>query len=365
MKLTCAAAAALMLCLGVAPAFAQQTPAQRAEQLNNEGKDFFRDKNYPAAADKFRQAAVLSPEGRFYFNLCYTLDKMGQLRDALMACQAVEPNGASIPLQEKTDELMDAIRGKLGDQGGEPPPGGGDGGGGDPDQPPPGGGDVGDPDGPPPGGGGFQGGGGPPPPGGGGPVIEEPASAPDNYAWSIGGELGGLTSSSYGRGDNYEKSGLHLKLFLNLLVAPSQRIGLQGYLNITQIGDGSLGDSLEIIDLGGALFKHFPLGSGDFVFTPYGGVHLGLIRPAGYVGEETAVALGIRVDAQLAWLLGRYKEHQLSASFGINGYSAAGSGNINTMDWGLDKASVTTTLTLGYTYRFSTPFGQSPVFTLE
>lgn len=363
MKLTCAAAAALVLCLGVPPALAQQTPAQRAEQLNNEGKNFFRDKDYPAAADKFRQAAVLSPEGRFYFNLCYTLDKMGQLRDALMACQAVEPNGASIPLQEKTNELIEAIRGKLGAQGegpDQPPPGGGDG---DPDQPPPGGGDVGDPDGPPPGGGGYQGD--PPPPGGGGPAIEEPAPAPDDYAWAIGAELGGLTSSSLGRGDNYESSGFHLKMFLNFLIAKQQRIGLQGYLNITHIGDGSLGDPLEVIDLGGALFKHFPLGGDNFVFTPYGGIHLGLMRPADYVGEETAVALGLRADAQLAWLLGSYKEHQISASFGINLYSAAGSGNIDTMDWGLDKASATTTLTLGYTYRFSTPFGQSPVFTLE
>jgi hypothetical protein len=360
MKLTCAATAALLLCLGAAPALAQQTPAQRAEQLNNEGKEFFRTENYAAAADKFRQAAVLSPEGRFYFNLCYTLDKTGQLRDALMACQAVEPNGASIPLQEKADELMEAIRGKLSAQGqdpDQPPPGGGD-----PDQPPPGGGGTGDPDQPPPGGGGFQGGGGPPPPGG--PVIEQPAPAPDEYVWSVGGEFGGL-SNNLGYDGAFADSGVQLKLFLNFLLSQSQRVGLQGYMNFTQINKDFEGTGLEVFDLGGALFKHFPLGGGNFAFTPYGGVHLALMRPAAFTEEATAVAIGLRADLQLAWLLGRYREHQISASLGLNAYSGASSGNFNPGQYGIDEAGSTLALTFGYTYRFSTPFGQSPVFTLE
>ena len=101
--------AATLLALSLAlsgAAQAQTDPAKRADQLNEEGKQLFGKNDFAGAAQKFRQAILFSPEGRFYFNLCFVLDKMGKYREALTACEAVAPNGASNPLKEKTDKVI-------------------------------------------------------------------------------------------------------------------------------------------------------------------------------------------------------------------------------------------------------------------
>src|SRR5687768_211791 len=93
MKALPTTAAALFLCLVTAVASAQ--PQKQADALNEEGKALLRQKKYAEATDKFRQAIVLLPDGRYYYNLCMALYHEGKLGEALTACRAVGPNGGN------------------------------------------------------------------------------------------------------------------------------------------------------------------------------------------------------------------------------------------------------------------------------
>ena len=75
-------------------------PADRANKLNEDGKALLRAKRYTEASDLFRQAIVLQPEGRFYYNLCMSLYHEGKLGEALTACRAVGPNGGNETVAE-------------------------------------------------------------------------------------------------------------------------------------------------------------------------------------------------------------------------------------------------------------------------
>ena len=66
----------------------------------------------PGVMWQFREAIRLSPEARFYFNLCAALDRMNHDNEALQACGAVYTNGASEDLRQRTDERVKAIRAK-------------------------------------------------------------------------------------------------------------------------------------------------------------------------------------------------------------------------------------------------------------
>src|SRR5262245_38908358 len=83
---------------------AQPTNAQRANALNDEGKKLMEQGNFPAASERFEQAATLSQEGRFHFNLCVSRYQEGKFGLALTACQAVEKAGADQKLKDKTDK---------------------------------------------------------------------------------------------------------------------------------------------------------------------------------------------------------------------------------------------------------------------
>ncbi|HVK76766.1 MAG TPA: hypothetical protein VM734_25750, partial [Kofleriaceae bacterium] len=88
---------------------AAQTPKQRADALNAEGKAMLQAKPMRAAeaAEKFRQAIVLVPEGDYYWNLCMALYHKGELSDALTACRAVEPNGGSAASVKQANVAME------------------------------------------------------------------------------------------------------------------------------------------------------------------------------------------------------------------------------------------------------------------
>src|SRR5262245_21361899 len=199
---------AVVLGFPLAGPAAAQSPADKADELNEQGKELYRKGDKAGAADKFRQAIVLSPEARFYYNLCAMLDEMGRLNEALTACEAVAANGASQALIDKTQTRIEGIKQRLGargDDGGGTPPDG-DGGGG---TPPDGGGGT-----PPDRGGGtpLDGGGVGPVGGGGGahPPIYPPPNPnadlsaqadPHAYKWSLGGEIGVLSNVSIGDKD--------------------------------------------------------------------------------------------------------------------------------------------------------------------
>jgi len=87
-----------------------QGNAARADQLNEEGKTLYKNHDYPNAATKFRQAIQISPEARFYYNLCAALDLGGDGAGALAACNDVYAHGPSAELKSKTDDRVKQIR---------------------------------------------------------------------------------------------------------------------------------------------------------------------------------------------------------------------------------------------------------------
>jgi hypothetical protein len=330
--------------------------------LNEDGKRLFGEQKYLEASRKFRDAIVLSPEGRFYFNLCFTLNFLERYREALDQCQAVHAAGGDARLIEKTDQLIVELEKRV------PPPepdpiGGGEpgfdpGGGVDP-EPGPG------PGGPPPPAGG------PPPPGPANPFLHR--SAIENpYRWSLGGEIGGLANLGVGRvtaGENYSDGGFHLRLFANFIVNEPQQLGLQAYVGFSNLEESRLnflGERLSIFDIGGAVFIHRRLAPAVYL-TPLVGAHISAQQPAQSFGEEAFVSAGFRGELSLAYVFGEQGQHAVSLSPALNLYLPASGANsgFDPSDFGLDKGSATVTVAVGYTARFSTPFGSSPLISLE
>lgn len=107
------ALAALLLLLLCPSAGADDDDASRAEALNGQGKERIRQLDLEGAAEFFRQAIELSPDPRFYFNLCYTLEKSGKLVEAREACDAVAGTGDA-RLESKAAQLSSKIDERLG-----------------------------------------------------------------------------------------------------------------------------------------------------------------------------------------------------------------------------------------------------------
>jgi hypothetical protein len=367
--------------LAAAPASAQP-PAEQAERLNDEGKKLFADKNYEGAYGKFREAATLSPEGRFFFNVCYALNFLERYEEAIQACGEVEAAGADAELIDKTRKALTSLREKAAAQGGqgarlEPTSGEGAG-----DQP-----TAGE-------GGGREGGGaeagadvggggqdrppGPPPDAGGpDPFVSGRVSAPiGSYKWSIGGTVGMLGNVDVGREvDNsagtdqevYGPGGADFRLFANFIVSEAARFGLQASLGFGALPPGEdnlTDDNLLLADIGGAIFFHLPLARHVFV-TPLVGPFLSVQQPQEL--SQGFIAGGARAELGLAYVFGRTGEHALSLTPAINVYLPA-SGEVEGVapeEFGLDLAHSTFGISAGYTYRFSTPFGSVPLITLE
>ena len=105
----------ILLCGLAAPALAQN---KKAETLNDEGKDLYSEKkDFEGAAAKFRQAIQLSPDPRYYFNLCSALDRLELYDQALEACDGVFAHKPRADLAQKTGAKAAEIRQRM--KGGE------------------------------------------------------------------------------------------------------------------------------------------------------------------------------------------------------------------------------------------------------
>lgn len=361
-RLLAAALAAALL--APAPA-AAETPAQQADKLNDEGKSLFAEKRYEDAHAKFREAATLSPEGRFYFNMCYALNFLERYDEAIQACEQVEAAGADAALLEKTDKALASLRDKAAarapargvtaSQTTEP--------GDDPAGPAPSAGDRVTP-------------GEPPEPGVPGPdpfVTGQAAPPSGSYKWSVGGSIGGLGNVNAGRagnevagGDVYAENGGEVRFFANFILSERTRIGLQAFLGFGAIApaDSDLGDNLVVGDIGGGLFIHLPV-SEHLVVTPMVGPLLSIQQPQEL--SQGFFAGGARAEVALSYVFGRQGEHALSLIPALNLYGPASGeeDNLEPADFGLDQAHSTVGVALAYAYRFSSPFGSVPLITLE
>jgi tetratricopeptide (TPR) repeat protein len=83
-----------------------------AERLNDEGQRYFKGEDFEAAYRKFREAAALSPDGRFFFNMCHSLNFLGRHDEAIRACERVEPAGADAELVAKARQALRSLRDK-------------------------------------------------------------------------------------------------------------------------------------------------------------------------------------------------------------------------------------------------------------
>jgi hypothetical protein len=377
--------------------------AEIAAQLNEEGKNLMFGQKYAEASEKFAQAVARVPEPKYFFNLCMSRYQEGKFGDAITACESAQTNGADDTLKGKIGKLEDKIRDTAKQQGVTLTPTGGGASPGDtpPVDPNAGGGTTtttGDGTTTTTGGGTTT--------TGGGAVGTAPAPAfavgrppsqglfmsgpPEHsYTWTLGidlfvggGKIGGTDMTT--NTDYYGNAAGGFRIKSDYLLNAASKIGAQGYLQVThlnanqvQMASTSAVDTLDVIDLGVAAYKHFCQGSGRLCFTPLAGIQLALFSPAGSTDSEGSQAfnysaLGARVEAGLSYALGPRYEHVLSVQVGANLYtkpfaspSDCASTNSCADQIGLDAGGRFGYFGVGYTYRFNTPLGQAPFVTLE
>jgi hypothetical protein len=370
--------------------------AEIAAQLNEEGKNLMFEKKFPEASAKFADAVARVPEAKYFFNLCMSRYQEGKFGEALTACNSVEKNGADDALKGKAAKLTDKIKEEAQKQGIALQPTGG--GGGETNvatDPNSGGGGETAPD--PNGGGGNTTTVATPPPGTGAPpaqpvyAVGRPpeqglyvSTGPQHgYTWALGFDFfGGF--GQVGQPDHYGNAALGFRFKTDIMLMPRPKIGVEGYVQVTQLNQttmqmvtGSTADSLGIVDLGLAAYKHVCPGRGRFCVTPLAGIQLALMSPASqsqstYGQVFSYAAAGVRLEGTASVALGRHYEHVLSAQIGANVYSpvfaspSADSGPpASDPTIGLDRGGVAAYLGFGYTYRFNTPLGMMPFVTLE
>lgn len=356
-----------------------ESQAEIAARLNEEGKQLMFAEKYPEASAKFQDAHSRVPEPKYFFNHCTSLYQEGKFGEALTACNAADKN-ADDKLKGKIAKLVDKIREEAQKQGLDLQPVGGGGG---PGETPPV--DPNNPSGIGPSGTNPTNAAGTPPPTqpyavGRPPSVGLYASAPpeNKYTWSLGVDLYG-GGGRMGRSGYYGKATGGIRFKGDYLLNPRQRIGAQGYFQLTHFGDGqdmtSRGAySLDVFDLGIAGYKHLCGARSRLCLTPLVGAQLALMSPADQMDTSTGeqvfnyASLGARLEMGLHFMLGSRYEHVLGVVAGFNAYTQAFSeptDGDSKQSWGLDKGGAAAYVGLGYTYRFNTPFGSSPFVTLE
>jgi hypothetical protein len=184
-----------------------------------------------------------------------------------------------------------------------------------------------------------------------------------------------------GQPNVYGTGAAGIRFKADYMLVPQYKAGVEGYLQIQHFGQGSMDGgmglaTLDIFDIGVAVYKHFCVAASRLCLTPLAGVQLALMSPANETdGEGSQVfnyaAAGGRLEVALQYAIGRRLENVISLGVGADLYSpvlsspADGTGLGPAADVGLDAGGVAAYLSLGYTYRFDTPLGQAPFITLE
>lgn len=328
-----------------------------AEQLNEEGKALMLNRKPDEASKRFADAAARSPNPRYFYNLCKAYHFQGLFYEAMDACASARKNGPDAALTGKIDELEKLIREAADEQHidlskppvkPDPGPTNPDPNPDDPNATP---GPTNDPTQP-------------------GPVtvrgvppknLYEAVKPRHEYVWTLGGEFTG-GSSNLGI-DAHDNQFAGLRLHLDYMLLPALQIGAQGYLDFLEISpkDNEFDDAkTSVANFGGALYKHFCFDR--FCVTPLAGLQLGALDNAGLGENEFEVfALGGRAEIDLSVALGSRFEHVIGLHFGVLAYAKPGESD----EIMFDKGGNLPYIALGYTHRFNTPFGTSPILGLE
>ena len=361
-----------------------ETQAEIAARENEEGKTLMFGGKYDEASAKFQDAAARVPEPKYFFNLCTSRFQEGKFGEALTACNNADKNGDD-KLKAKTAKMTEKIREEAQKQGIDLQPAGGGASPGDtppidpnnPNQPPIDPNNPNQPQNP------QQ----PPQPQqpyavGRPPTVGLFTAQPveNKYVWTLGVDLffGG---GQIGQKDYYGTATSGLRLKGDYMLNAAQRIGAQGYFQYSHYGQGEeqtmagvSAYTLDVIDLGVAAYKHLCGPQARGCLTPLLGVHFAMMSPANETDTSTGEQLfnyggfGARAEVGYQYALGSRYEHVIGVAVGANLYTRAFSepaDSYTAEEWGLDKGGAAGYFSLGYTYRFSTPFGSSPFVTLE
>lgn len=403
-----------------------ETPAQIAERENDEGKQFMLAEKYKEASAKFRSAANWSPQPKYYLNLCKSIYQEGVFGEAIVQCQTAKKLSFDPKFQARVAETEAKIRAEAAaghvslepqnDSGtgktelsatgtaatGTATTGtdtigattsGADTSGGTTS----GGSRSGNERSGNAGNAGTRGGNrtgnvaiqtgaedtsGPeqsiraPRYAVGKPKEDFASAQPQHlYAWSLGLDLFG-GRGAMGRSDAYGNAVVGLRIKADHMLNPNAKFGSQIYFQASGFNSGTgttqsgskIDQSLQIIDFGGALFKHFCWT--HLCLTPLGGVELALMNPGSKASNNSQlfnyVGFGGRLELALSYAFGGRFEHVLSAAFDFNAYTKALSepqDGLSAQVWGLDRGGTVGSLGLGYTYRFTS--ARSPFLSLD
>lgn len=350
-----------------------QSQAEIAAKLNEEGKELMYADKYAEAAKKFAEAVARVPEAKYFVNLCAARLQEGKLDDALTACHAVELNNPTPEQKTRSDKLITRINEEAQKQGLQlHDVGGGGQHGPDSSRPNPNA-NPNDPNHPT-----YT------------PAVGRPldtnlvvASRPEHrYTWALGLDLlcGG---GRVGEADFYGSAFCGGRLKTDIMVDPAARIGIEAYVQGVHMTQGrnqmALAENIDVADLGLAGYKHICLGSTPAAcFTPLAGVSLALMGPADDTDATGSqlfnyAGIGGRLELAFTWAFGPRYEHALSIMGGANIYTPVlsgpsandGSGAFTAEERGLNTWGAIGYLSVGYTYRFNTPLGATPLIILE
>ena len=347
-----------------------QSHADIAAKYNEDGKQLMYEDKYAEAAKAFAQAVAHAPEAKYFVNLCAARLQEGKLDDALTACHAVELNNPTPEQKTRSDKLIARINEEaqkqglqLHDVGG----GGQNGAGSTRPNPNP------DPTHPT-----YA------------PTVGRPldtnlvvANRPEHrYTWALGIDVFG-GGGRVGQPDFYGAAVGGFRIKTDYMLDPAQRIGAQAYIQLSHLSQGrnqmALAESLDIADLGLAAYKHICLGSTPAAcITPLAGLQLAFMGPADDTDGAGSqlfnyAGLGGRFELAFTYAFGHRYEHAFSIVGGANVYTPIlsgpsandGTGAFTAEERGLDTWGATGYLGLGYTYRFNTPVGATPLIILE
>jgi hypothetical protein len=367
-----AAPLALVLSGGLAGSAHAQSQAELANQANEEGKQLMYEDKAAEAAEKFRAAVARVPEPKYFINLCTALLQIGKLDDALTACQAVDLNNPNADQKDRAGKLIERIRQEADKQHLTLHPGGGGGGNTNLGQPNPNPTNSNPPT--------YT------------PTVGKPLDTnlvtegrPDHhYTWAAGFDFFG-GGGRIGQPDFYGSAAGGFRVKGDVMLDPVHRIGVQGYLQFQRFNQGRDqirgAESLDLFDVGVALYKHFCLGGTPRAcVTPLAGLQLAFMGPVDDSNMDAEgnqlfnyAAAGGRFELAFTYAFGRRYEHALSVLGGVNVYTPVfsgpsdndPSGELTAAQQGLNAWGAAGYLGFGYTYRFNTPVGATPFIILE
>ena len=314
-----------------------QTKVKQADALNKIAKKQFDAGKYDAAIKSFQRAIRLSPEARFYFNLCYTHDKAGDkkskrpkvqqkhYRAGMSACRHVAEAGASTPLQVRTNKLMGSLWEKIKLKPDEPATVTGK-------QPPMKAGTRGPRD-----------------PKARSSLGTRPArvipKSQRPYEWALGVELVG-GGAALGNLDEQELALIKASVGLPLTNKAAWEIYAQ-----YSLVSGNFDENFHVSDVGAGVRWASSIGNSNWMVSLGAGLHNSVLIPENQSEGGFILTAGVFSDAGLVWLLGKTGQHGIRLGAMLNVY-VPGVGTLDKESTGLDSIGSTYGFIVGYTRRF-------------